>query len=199
MPAPTAAGTAEPATATTPTFKTAEPSAPTVTEPDFVASQGLTLELEARRLDVSLVATTFAYSLRLTNGGSTPLSDLVIAGDMIAAHASLPVEQQIASPDQTFDPRHAAAELPAGESIEFRGEFRLPLAAITPIRAGNATYFVPLARLRVEARRDPDEPLIQAQTFVIGDLPDQPGGALRPFRLDLGPRTFGRIGQRAIN
>jgi hypothetical protein len=43
-----------------------------------------------------------------------------------------------------------------------------------------------------------DESLILAQTFVIGELPDQPGGALRPLRLDLGPRTFGKLGQRAV-
>ena len=58
---------------------------------------------------------------------------------------------------------------------------------------------MPLARFRVEAAATGDIPLTAAQTFVIGELPEQPGAALRPFRLDLGPRTYSRIGQRAVN
>lgn len=160
--------------------------------------RGLDIALEARRLDASLMATTLAYQLTLTNHGPAPLSALAIEGDMVAAHSSLPVEQQIANPDQKLELRHALVELAPGASAEFKGEMRLPLTAITPIRAGNAAYFVPLARLRVEAAQVANESLVVAQTFVIGELPEQPGGALRPFRLDLGPRTFGKLGQRAV-
>lgn len=163
-----------------------------------VAGDGLAITLEARRLDASLMATTLAYTLRLTNHGQTPLTGLAVEADMVAAHASLPVEKQIASTEQRLERRHALAELGPGESADFRGEMRLPLAAITPIRAGDATYFVPLARLRIEAAPSADEQVVLAQTFVIGELPEQAGGALRPFRLDLGPRTFSRLGQRAV-
>jgi hypothetical protein len=55
-----------------------------------------------------------------------------------------------------------------------------------------------LARLRVEAAETGNKAVVLAQTFVIGELPEQPGGALRPFRLDLGPRTFGKLGQRTV-
>lgn len=177
---------------------TPTPAAP-IPEPAQAAQpEGLQIALEARRLDASLVATTLAYQLRLTNHGDTPLTALAIEGDMVAAHSSLPVEQQIASPGQKLELRHALVELAPGDSAEFKGELRLPLTAITPIRAGNAAYFVPLARLRVEAAQAADHALVVAQTFVIGELPEQPGGALRPFRLDLGPRTFGKLGQRAV-
>ncbi len=159
---------------------------------------GLQLELTARRLDASLVAATLAYSLKLTNTGAEPLTALGIEAEMVAAHASRPVEQQIASPEQRLERRHALAELAPGESAEFKGEFRLPLAQIIPIRAGAAAYFVPLVRLRAEAAGAAAAPLVLARTFVVGELPDQPGGALRPLRLDLGPRTFGRLGQRAV-
>jgi len=33
---------------------------------------------------------------------------------------------------------------------------------------------------------------------LVGELPEAPGAALRPFRLDLGPRTYSRLGQRAV-
>ncbi len=163
------------------------------------APAGLAFELESRRMNASLVATTLSYVLRVTNTGDRPLSGLVIAGDMIAAHASLPPEAQIASDRQRLEQRHALPALAPGESAELTGDFRLPLTAINPIRAGNAAYFVPLARLRVEAAQDGAPPLVRVQTWVIGELPEAEGAALRPFRLDLGPRTYSRVGQRAVN
>lgn len=163
------------------------------------AAGGLTIELESRRMNASLVATTLSYVLRVTNHGDRTLSGLAIAGDMIAAHASLPPEAQIASERQRLEHRHALPALAPGESTEVTGDFRLPLTAINPIRAGNAAYFVPLARLRVEAVRDGAAPLVHVQTWVIGELPEAEGAALKPFRLDLGPRTYSRVGQRAVN
>lgn len=160
---------------------------------------GLTVELESRRMNASLVATTLSYVLRVTNHGDRALSGLAIAGDMIAAHASLPPEAQIASERQRLEHRHALPALAPGESAEVIGDFRLPLTAINPIRAGDAAYFVPLARLRVEAAQDGAAPIVRVQTWVIGELPESEGAALRPFRLDLGPRTYSRVGQRAVN
>ena len=157
------------------------------------APTGLVLALEARRLSASLMATTLSYRLTLTNHTGAALSAVAIEGDMIAAHGQLPPEQQVANCTQKLELRHALAELGAGESAEFSGEIRVPLELITPIRAGTAAYFVPLARFRVEAG-----PVVIAQTFVVGGTPDQPGAALRPFRLDLGPRTYSKIGQRAV-
>jgi hypothetical protein len=155
--------------------------------PPVVPATGLGITLEARRMNASLMATTLSYTIRLTNHSAEPLSALAVEGDMISAHASLPPERQIAGSAQRLELRHALVTLAPGESAEFTGDFRLPLAAITPIRSGEAAYFVPLARLRVEV-----------QTFVVGELPDAPGAALRPFRLDLGPRTYSRLGQRAV-
>lgn len=163
------------------------------------AGAGLTIELESRRMNASLLATTLSYVLRITNHGDRPLSGLAIAGDMIAAHASLPPEAQIASEHQPLEHRHALAALAPGESAEVTGDFRLPLTAINPIRAGNAAYFVPLARLRVEAAQEGAGPLVRVQTWVVGELPEAEGAALKPFRLDLGPRTYSRLGQRAVN
>lgn len=176
------------------------PAAP-LREPSPAADAGelaLELTLEARRMTASLMATTLSYTLRLTNTGPAPLATLAVEGDLVSAHASLPVDQQIASDDLRLELRHAHVALAPGESIEFSGDLRLPLAEITPIRAGNAAYFVPLVRWRVEAAGPAPGSQVQVQTFVIGELPEQPGAALRPFRLDLGPRTYSRIGQRAV-
>lgn len=150
-------------------------------------------------MSASLVATSLNYVLTLTNTTTQPLNALAVEGDMIAAHGSIPAERQIAGDRHRLELRHALVTLAPGESAEFAGEFRLPLAALVPIRAGNAAYFIPLARWRVEASTATGTPMVQVQTFVIGELPEQPGAALRPFRLDLGPRTYSRLGQRALS
>lgn len=166
--------------------------------PPVMPATGLAIALEARRMSASLMATTLSYTLKLTNHSAEPLSALAVEGDMISAHASLPPEKQIAASTQRLELRHALVTLAPGESAEFNGDFRLPLAAITPIRAGEAAYFVPLARLRIEASQTSGAQMVEVQTFVVGELPEAPGAALRPFRLDLGPRTYSRLGQRAV-
>lgn len=150
-------------------------------------------------MSASLMATTLSYTIKLTNTGTEALSALAVEGDMVSAHASLPPEAQIASDGQRLELRHALVALAPGESIEFIGDFRLPLTSVTPIRAGDAAYFVPLARLRIEASTLSGGSLVKAQTFVVGELPEAEGGALKPFRLDLGPRTYSHVGQRAVN
>lgn len=176
-----------------PRLSAAAPPAP-IGEPDR-----LSLTLEATRLSASLMATTLSYRLKLTNHGTGALLGLAIEGDMISAHASLPPEQQMAQAGKTLELRHALAVLAAGESAEFSGEIRLPLSAITPIRAGEQAYFVPLARFRVEAGAPGEDPFIVARTFVVGDVPEGPQTTLRPFRLDLGPRTYSRVSQREVS
>lgn len=199
VPVRTAAPEAPKESLPSPAVEPARPSPLPEPNPSSEPPAGLALALEARRMSASLMATTLSYAVKLTNNSSQPLSALAVEGDMVSAHASLPPEAQIASGDQRLAPRHALVELAPGESAEFTGDFRLPLAEVTPIRAGEAAYFVPLARLRVEASTADGSALVTAQTFVVGELPDDPAAALRPFRLDLGPRTYSKIGQRAVN
>lgn len=174
--------------------------APPPPQPQVVAQppEGLGIALEVRHMNASLMATSLNYVLTLTNHGSEPLSALAVEGDMISAHASLPPEAQIANDNQRMEPRHNLVTLAPGESAKLSGVFMLPLTSVTPIRAGNAAYFVPLARLRVEASTPSGASLVRAQTWVVGELPETAGAALKPFRLDLGPRTYSRVGQRAV-
>lgn len=182
-----------------PAIEPAPPPAARLPDAAFARPEtGLALTLEARRLTASMMATTLSYAIRVTNTGAAPIAALAVEGDLVSAHASLPVDRQIASDSQRLELRHAQVALAPGESVEFTGDLRLSLAEITPIRAGNAAYFVPLARFRIEAGAERSMPQVLAQTFVIGELPDQAGGALRPFRLDLGPRTYSRVGQRMV-
>jgi hypothetical protein len=135
--------------------------------------------------------------LIITNRGETAVGPLAVTCDMIGAHSSMPTRFQLENPGQG-DPNHRIQHLGPGESATISGELRLPLAAITPIRRGEAALFVPLARFRILTWRDGRPPVAINRTFVIGETPPSPDAALKPFRLDLGPRMYSSISQREI-
>ncbi|MGE3692234.1 MAG: hypothetical protein AB7F98_12740 [Novosphingobium sp.] len=154
--------------------------------------------LAARQMSATLMNTVLKYELVVANQSTEVVGPITIAGDMIGAHASLPTRAQLEIMGDLLEPHHRHSVLHPGEWAKFTGEFRLPLAAITPIRNGKASLFVPLARFRVEVARKGAPPLVVNRTFVIGETPDNPESALKPFRLDLGPRLYSQIGQREV-
>lgn len=158
----------------------------------------LVVALSARRLSATLMNAVLNYELVISNKGREAIGPITVGGDMIGAHASLPESAQLELNGQEIMPLHRLTKLEPGESMTLTGEFKLPLAAITPIRSGKASLFIPLARFRVEAARAGAPPLVANSAFVIGEDQDQPGAALKPFRLDLGPRLYSRIGQREL-
>lgn len=161
------------------------------------AAGGLHLALQATRMSATLVNTTLSYRLAVTNRGAQPLNDVRIAGDMIAAHASRPASEQLGPGEAALPELHRIATLAPGESVTLAGDIRLPLVSITPIRRGDAALFVPLARLRAHGQ-DPTGATIEGGgTFLVGQ---EPGASkrLQPFRLDLGPRNYSRLGQQLL-
>lgn len=156
------------------------------------------LSLEARRVSATLVNATLSYRLAVTNPGSVPIEDIQIGGDMIAAHATRPVEEQIASDTTDLPPLHRIATLAPGESVMLGGDIRLPLAAIRPIRHGEASLFVPLVRFAAAWAAADGRHRRHASTFLVGQLPPAASERLQPFRLDLGPRMYGELGQRLL-
>jgi hypothetical protein len=163
---------------------------------DEQGEHGLRIALEPARLSVSLLNATLSYRLLLTNQGDHALRDISIDGDMISAHASLSEAEQLAAPNSKLENRHLLRTLSPGETRVVTGDFALPLPLIRPIRKGEATLFVPLARLRIVSGGANTQVLVQ--TSVVGQRSPRPGGGLRPFRLDLGPRIYSELGQRAF-
>lgn len=161
------------------------------------AGETLAVQLVARRLSATLMNTALTYELTVTNTGAEPIGPIAVTGDMIGAHSSIPPKVLLETAGDS-EPQHRVPLLGPGESASMSGELRLPLASITPIRHGAATLFVPLARFRVLVFRDGRPPVSSGHAFVIGEEPQTPGAALKPFRLDLGPRLYSGITQREL-
>lgn len=164
-----------------------------IPSPASVATaEPLQITLEPLRLSLTLMNATLAYRLEVANRGSAPIVGLAIGADMIAAHASMTREQQLSGPGDGAATVQRIERIEPGESRIVEGEFRVPFTQIVPIRQGNAALLLPLARFRLVA--DGTAPVVR--TFAVG----QPGAkaALQPFRLDLGPRVYPKLTQRAF-
>jgi len=161
------------------------------------AGDSLEVVLEATRMTATLMNTTLSYRLAVTNSSRQPLNEVRIEGDMISAHASRPQEPLFGKRAPVLPELHRIARLAPGESVTLGGDIRLPLVAITPIRRGDAALFVPLARLRARGMAPTGISVEGGGTFLVGQ---EPGGSakLQPFRLDLGPRNYSRLGQHLL-
>ena len=173
------------------------PASPSPEPLPSAASGVLHLALQATRMSATLVNTTLSYRLAVTNRGVQPLHDVRIAGDMIGAHASRSTSEQLGPAGASLPELHRIATLAPGESVTLGGDIRLPLVSITPIRRGDAALFVPLARLRGHAKDDAGATVEGGGTFLVGQ---EPGASkrLQPFRLDLGPRNYSKLGQQLL-
>lgn len=174
------------------------PPAPKAPEPAPAPAQWsgetLAISLDVGRMSATLVNAALSWRLTVENRGDTPLGPVMVAGDMIAAHASLPVEQQLATDGQPLELIDEIGVIAPGGQAELRGEFRVPLSSINPIHAGSALLYIPLARFRVEA-----DGASTLATFAVGETPPVAKAALLPFRLDLGPRVWAKISQRQVD
>ncbi|WP_162789469.1 hypothetical protein [Altererythrobacter sp. ZODW24] len=156
-------------------------------EPLAVAFQPLSLAL-------SMMNATLSYRISITPGAGIETEAMTIGADMIAAHASMPVGQQLADTAIMLPERHGGIALRAGESLELNGTITLPIADIRPIRQGNAALFVPLVRLTFDNVGQAVDPM----TFVLGEDSALQTGKLQPLRIDAGPRTVRQMIARRL-
>lgn len=172
-------------------------AAPVPVMPAPLAEDPLDLRLEPERLSITLVNATLHYRLVVSNRSAHALGPVAIAADMVSAHASIPTAALLGHDEAGMELRHELPALAPGESAEVSGSLRLPLTEVTPIRASAAALLVPLVRLRAETGTQAERVHL-IRTVVVGESPTVPGGPLRPFRLDIGPRLYGDISQRDV-
>ena len=156
------------------------------------------IELVPQRMTMALINASLSYRLTILNRDAKPLGPLRISCDLISAHASLQAAEQLEPDPEKAWMSHDFEALPPGEHLVVDGEVRLPRAEILPVRSGGNHLFVPLVRFTVQTVDGDATETVGARVFVIGEEPEQAGGALKPFRLNDGTRSYSRIAQREV-
>lgn len=152
------------------------------------------LEFQPIAMRLSLVYATLQYRLLLTSQTDIPEGRLL--GDMISAHGSLPQAAQLEPPPEALPLLQTITPMAAGQVLDLKGELRLPLTAVRPVRQGDAAFMVPLVRLALLGNERATPHLELGCVFTIG-VPGS-GPALAPLRLDTGPRDFTTLSAREI-
>lgn len=153
------------------------------------------MEFTADAASSTLINAVLRYSVTLSNESGDRLTNLQLSGAMAQAEKDLAMSELGFSEDIL----HRIAALDGNESVTVSGELRLPLTAIRPIAFKSQALFIPLARFAVEYQDSDDEKHRQVAAFVVGTEYDPPRPRMAPFRLDLGPRSFAPVGQRALS
>ncbi|MGV2495543.1 LPXTG cell wall anchor domain-containing protein [Pelagerythrobacter aerophilus] len=181
-----------PATGEAPAPRPAPPPPPV---PGRTSGPPVTLHALPVRVSKSMMNATFAFRLTLENQSMDRWEGVSIEADLVTAHGSAPIGEQVADPATALAPLSTLEALEPGDSTEIAGEVRLPLGQVRAIPQGRAAVYVPLLRVRLTASGK--QPI--ARTFLVGQLPDRQGGRLRPFRLDEMPQSYNAIGLRPLD
>jgi hypothetical protein len=127
-------------------------------------AMGLDFELVPSFLRISLVFATLGYTLRLSNPGDADSIPLVLHGDLASAHSGADRRGQIAPHRSTLSMLHQVPAIAPGQSVDVKGELRLPLSAIVPIGQGGMEFMVPLIRFALLPARGEGV----RRTFMLG-------------------------------
>ncbi len=156
-------------------------------------AEALSIRIENEKLIRSAAYATLKYRMTLINRTNASLADVTVGIDLVSAHGSAPMEDQIATSGTALEKRHDIARISPRQSVTVAGQVQLPLAQAHVIRQGRHPLLVPLMRVRVDG---PGEEAL-LKTFVVGQgMPD--GGRVQPFRLDEAPRSYEPIAQREL-
>lgn len=170
------------------------PVAPTQ-DPKPSAADHLQIEFTANGASSTLLNAVLNYTVTLTNLSDQLLRDIRLSGAMMQANSENARNGDI----QTGDVLHRIESLPVGETITLTGDIRLPLNAIRPITIKSQALFIPLARFGVAYSDQNNIECQQAASFIVGREYEPRRPKMAPFRLDLGPQSFGPVGQRPLN
>lgn len=151
----------------------------------------LDLSMEVTGATRSLMMFTLSYRLTLANRTDSAVSDLRVAVQLACARRN---ESNAPSPG-------AAQQLAQVERVgphqsrSIAGEVQLPLSAITPLRQGSVSLFIPLLHLTIEGEGQ------QALTrsFVIGTPSTASAARLHPIALGTPPGSIPGLRAQAVD
>ncbi len=144
--------------------------------------------------NATLFNAVLGFELTLSNQGEEILTRIRVFGDMVQAG-----EHGTGAPGLTdLSQLQEIANLRAGETETIISEFRVPLTSIDPIVFRSQALFVPRVQISIEFTDSAGFQHFQTTAYLVGQEHQPPRQKMAPFRLDMGPRSFGPLGQRPL-
>lgn len=181
-------------TAVTESDRTSASSAGDVAKTAEHLQSAITIGFEPCSANTTLFNAILGFELTLSNHGSEDLSNIRISGSMVQAEDRGTGDPIAAD----LSPLQEISTLQTGETGKIIAEFRVPLAGIRPIQFGAQALFIPLVLISIAWTDGSGVPQLQTAAFLVGQEHQPPRSKMTPFRLDLGPRSFARLGHRLV-
>lgn len=167
------------------------------TEPDKIRAQ-ISLEFMPERATLSFTALTVKGTLIIENLGKEVAADMHMRATMFSANrdqaatiaaffdGSIPVEDNI------------LGDAKAGEKIALELEISIPSQELQSYSVAERQIVVPVIVAHLSYRWSGGK-YSSRLACLVGRETQPPQGKMGPLRLDLGPRSFGSLGQRPIS
>ena len=164
------------------------------TAPAMSSGKGdLRIAFVAETAGSTLLNAVLGYRITLHNDGTETLKDLALSGLLAQASGDVP-----RSGTGAMQAIGNADSIAPGQSVELKGEIRLPLAQIEPISYNRQSLFVPVVHFICAYAGNSSERREERHSFIVGREHEPPRAKMAPFRLDQGPRNFRPVGQRLL-
>ena len=148
----------------------------------------------ARATDASA---SVEFTLSVSNAGDAPARRVQMEARMFAMGADHDAALARFFEAPLARPTAIASNIAPGMSADLRAQVTLPREAMNPIRHGDRVLFVPLVAFNLMYEWGDGEQDQLTMSYVIGRENRPPAAKMAPFRLDLGPRVYREVGQRA--
>ncbi len=151
-----------------------------------------TLDMKVETVTRSVMMVMIKLEVTLANRSDRALRDVTIAGDLISASKTQPLDQQVASVDTQLNELREIERVGPHQTHCEHITVQMRCADIDVLYQGKVPMFVPLVRLRAEC--ETAEPV--ARTFFLGM--GAQGAKLHPIPLDGPPGNYQGITGRAV-
>lgn len=168
--------------------------------PELPPSSAISIAFAPEKAVLSFSSLTVEGHLHVTNAGAVAADDLELQALLISASK----EQQSAiesffAPTGSVRPSSPLGAVKPGENIRLPLKLSVALNEMQTFSVQDKTLLAPILLAKL-TRCSPDGTAQEVARLVcmIGREATSPQPKMGPLRLDLGPRSFNRLGQRAV-
>lgn len=156
------------------------------------------IDLEFRPLEAGTTAShaTVKFELTVRNTGDGEARDVRIDGRLFNAGPTQDQEIGAYFAEVAAGGMPAPRPLAAKTQMPYRGTVLLPREQVREVTVQGRRLFIPMVAFNVRYRWGETGTGQTSASYLVGSESDPPAEKMGPFRLDLGPRIYRKVGQR---
>jgi hypothetical protein len=183
----------QPVMAATPSPVTKAPAAPA----SKTTANPISLSFAPERIVISFNSLTLYGDLIVENSSDSAITDIKLMAALMTANANQNAEMAAFHAGDVGMDADPIDDMAAAEKIGLSLALVLPLAELQSYSHGEQVLTAPIMLARLAFTADKAD-YVQTLSCIIGREAEPPQAKMGPLRLDLGPRSYGSLGQRAI-